>query len=92
MRCSYHHQDNLLTRNGADPLALGIVLTLRKMPYERSGSLGHIFIIGTGGVLDAAGYRRMKSVGAAVVGVGTGLGLKGVGIFGEIEEGLDRAW
>lgn len=59
---------------------------------ERSASLGHISIIGIGGVLDAAGYRRMKAAGAAVVGVGTGLGLKGLRIFEEIEQGLARTW
>ncbi|KAK1833228.1 hypothetical protein QBC39DRAFT_329118 [Podospora conica] len=74
------------------PLALGNVSTLRRMLDERSDSLGHISIIGIGGVLDVAGYQRMRAVGAAVVGVGTGLGLKGVRIFEEIEQGLARAW
>ncbi|KAK0720700.1 hypothetical protein B0H67DRAFT_485346 [Lasiosphaeris hirsuta] len=76
------------------PLALGNVATLRRMldEDERSGKLGHIRIIGIGGVLDVIGYRRMRSVGAAIVGVGTGLGLKGVGIFGEIETALEGQW
>ncbi len=71
-----------------DPLALGNVATLRKMLDEKDSKFGHIRIIGTGGVLDAAGFRRMKAVGASVVGVGTGLGLKGLAIFKEIEDGL----
>ncbi|KAK1760619.1 hypothetical protein QBC47DRAFT_367690 [Echria macrotheca] len=74
------------------PLALGNVLTLRRMLDERKDKLGHIGLIGIGGVLDGAGYRRMKAVGATVVGVGTGLGLKGVKIFDEIEKGLDGQW
>ncbi|KAK3359037.1 hypothetical protein B0T25DRAFT_83737 [Lasiosphaeria hispida] len=76
------------------PLALGNVATLRRMldEDERSGKLGHIRIIGIGGVLDVAGYHRMRKVGAAIVGVGTGLGLKGVGIFGEIETALGGQW
>lgn len=68
------------------------MLTLRRMLDERSASLGHISIIGIGGVLDVAGYRRMRAVGAAVVGVGTGLGRKGLRIFEEIEQGLARTW
>jgi len=59
---------------------------------ERKDKLGRIGLIGIGGVLDEAGYLRMKAVGAAVIGVGTGLGLKGVEIFGEIEKGLDGQW
>ncbi|KAK3326437.1 hypothetical protein B0H66DRAFT_160275 [Apodospora peruviana] len=76
------------------PLALGNVATLRRMTQERMEKLGHIRIIGIGGVLDAGGYQRMKAVGASVVGVGTGLGLKGVGIFEEMARDLDykRAW
>ena len=74
------------------PLALGNVLTIRKMLDENKDALGHIQVIGIGGVLDADGYRRMKGVGASVVGVGTGLGLKGVGIFAEIEKGLGSSW
>ncbi|KAM7196540.1 hypothetical protein V8F20_007014 [Naviculisporaceae sp. PSN 640] len=72
------------------PLALGNVATLRRL-LDREGSekLGHIKIIGIGGVLDSEGYRRMKAAGAAIVGIGTGLGLKGVGIFGEVERGLE---
>lgn len=74
------------------PLALGNVATLRRMLDERSkgGRLAHVRIVGVGGVLDAAGYRRMRAVGADVVGVATGLGLKGVGVFGEIEGGLGK--
>jgi len=76
------------------PLALGNVATLRRIldAQERKQKLGHVRVVGIGGVLDAAGYRRMRAVGASLVGIGTGLGLKGVGIFGEIEKGLDGRW
>lgn len=75
------------------PLALGNVATLRRMLDEKTDAgLDRIQIIGVGGVSDAAGYRRMRSVGAAAVGVGTALGLKGVDVFGEIEDGLDSKW
>lgn len=67
------------------PLALGNVRTLRGMldasPKEE---LKAIAIIGIGGVSDAKGAERMKSVGAAAVGVGTALGREGVGIFEKI--------
>lgn len=71
------------------PLSLGNVRTIRRMLDERREMLGHIQIIGIGGVLDAAGFRRMRAVGADVVGVGTGLGITGVGIFSEVLAGLD---
>lgn len=71
------------------PLALGNVRTIRKMLDESKSALGHIQIIGVGGVLDAAGFKRMKAVGADMIGVGTGLGIKGVDIFGEIADGLE---
>lgn len=67
-------------------------MTIRRMLDARKDKLGHIRLIGIGGVLDEAGYRRMKFVGAAVVGVGTGLGLRGVAIFDEIGKGLDGQW
>ncbi|KAI1662716.1 dihydroorotate dehydrogenase [Daldinia decipiens] len=69
------------------PLALGNVATLRRM-LDAVPETSHVQIIGVGGVEDAAGYRRMRDVGAAAVGVGTALGRKGVGVFGEIEDGL----
>ncbi|KAI1418605.1 dihydroorotate dehydrogenase [Hypoxylon sp. FL1857] len=72
------------------PLALGNVATLRRMLDEHKETR-HIRLIGVGGVEDAAGYRRMRDVGAAAVGVGTALGRKGVGVFAEIEDGLGRA-
>lgn len=70
------------------PLALGNVRTIRKMLDESQSTLGHIQIIGVGGVLDAAGFKRMKAVGAEMIGVGTGLGIKGVDIFGDITKDL----
>ncbi|CAN8105839.1 unnamed protein product [Discula destructiva] len=66
------------------PLALGNVRTIRRMLDERPETLGHIQIIGVGGVLDSAGYGRMRAVGADFVGVGTGLGIKGLSVFGGI--------
>ncbi|KAI0144066.1 dihydroorotate dehydrogenase [Hypoxylon sp. NC0597] len=69
------------------PLALGNVATLRRM-LDEAKETRHVRIIGVGGVEDASGYRRMRDVGAAAVGVGTALGRKGVGVFKEIEDGL----
>lgn len=72
------------------PLALGNVKTIRKRIDEHGfgGLIQHIQIIGVGGVLDTAGYKRMRAVGASFVGVGTGLGIKGLGVFEEIMKGL----
>lgn len=70
------------------PLALGNVRTIRTLLDERKEKLGHIQIIGVGGVLDTAGFKRMRAVGAEFVGVGTGLGIKGVDVFGEIIKNL----
>lgn len=50
--------------------------------------LGQIKIIGVGGVADGAGYRRMRSVGAYAVAVGTALGREGIGVFEKIAEGI----
>ncbi|KAI4145727.1 MAG: hypothetical protein LQ340_006188 [Diploschistes diacapsis] len=73
------------------PLALGNVKTIRRM-LDASSALKHIEIIGTGGVLDHAGYRRMREAGAAAVGVGTGLGLYGSDVFGMIlDAGVNRS-
>jgi dihydroorotate dehydrogenase (fumarate) len=69
------------------PLALGNVYTIKGLLFQHE-ELEHIQIIGVGGVEDAAGYSRMRAVGAAAVGVGTALGRKGVKIFQEIGEGL----
>lgn len=68
------------------PLALGNVRMLRRM-LDSEDTLRGISIIGIGGVSDAAGFSRMRSVGAEIVGVGTALGRKGVGIFQEISLG-----
>lgn len=74
------------------PLALGNVRTISSMLQEHKPELGHIQIIGVGGVDSPEGYRRMRSVGATAVGVGTALGRKGVKIFEEINEGLGQHW
>ncbi|KAM0702949.1 hypothetical protein Q7P35_010381 [Cladosporium inversicolor] len=65
------------------PLALGNVKTIRGMldGYEK---LTGVEVIGVGGVSDRAGFERMRSVGAKVVGVGTALGREGVEVFGKI--------
>ncbi|KAM0185808.1 hypothetical protein ACHAPA_009897 [Fusarium lateritium] len=73
------------------PLALGNVATLRKM-LDQVPKLGHIQIIGVGGVGDGEGYRRMRAVGAYAVAVGTGLGKQGPGVFGRIETDLQGKW
>lgn len=72
-----------LAGSSLHPLALGNVKTIRSM-LDEHGALESIDIIGTGGVSDAAGYRRMMSVGARVIGVGTALGREGVNVFEKI--------
>ncbi len=70
------------------PLALGNVKKIRgllnKSEYE---DLRRIAIVGIGGVKDAAGFQRMRSVGADAVGVETALGREGVEIFEKIALG-----
>ncbi|KAI8624832.1 FMN-linked oxidoreductase [Xylariaceae sp. FL1651] len=73
------------------PLALGNVATLRRM-LDAAPETRHVALLGIGGVGDAEAYRRMRSVGAVAVGVGTALGRKGVGVFDEIERGLGGRW
>ena len=71
------------------PLALGNVRTIRSMLDSSSyEDIKNIVIIGIGGVRDAAGFKRMRSVGGQVVGVGTALGRQGVSVFRIIKEGL----
>ena len=76
-----------LAGSALHPLALGNVATIRRM-LDTHDVLQHIEIIGVGGVSDAAGYQRMRSVGAAAVGVGTALGVHGVAVF----EGIWENW
>ncbi|KAF5664786.1 dihydroorotate dehydrogenase (fumarate) [Fusarium heterosporum] len=73
------------------PLALGNVCTLRKM-LDQMPELGHIQVIGVGGVRDGEGYRRMRAVGAYAVAVGTSLGKQGPGVFERIERDLEGNW
>jgi len=68
------------------PLALGNVLTLARM-LRSDGDLSHIGIIGVGGVSDREGFDRMRAKGAMAVGVATGLGREGVGVFDKILAG-----
>lgn len=74
-----------LAGSALHPLALGNVATIRRM-LDAHEPLQHIEIIGVGGVSDAAGYERMRTVGAAAVGVGTALGVQGVAVFERIWE------
>jgi dihydroorotate dehydrogenase (fumarate) len=69
------------------PLALGNVYTIKGMLFQHDALEG-IQIIGVGGVEDEHGFRRMRAVGAAAVGVGTALGRKGLGVFEEIAMAL----
>jgi dihydroorotate dehydrogenase (fumarate) len=71
------------------PLALGNVYTIRSL-LDQHTDLERIQIIGVGGVEDVEGYKRMRSVGAVAVGVGTALGRKGVKVFDEIEQALKQ--
>ncbi|KAK4508034.1 hypothetical protein PRZ48_001771 [Zasmidium cellare] len=68
------------------PLALGNVRTIRSM-LDQHERLKSIDIIGVGGVCDKASFERMRSVGAAVMGVGTALGREGVEVFEKIIQG-----
>lgn len=71
------------------PLALGNVRTIRSMlDASPQSQIREIAIIGIGGVSDAAGFRRMRSVGAAAVGIGTALGREGIDIFSQITSKL----
>jgi dihydroorotate dehydrogenase (fumarate) len=65
------------------PLALGNVKTIRGM-LDREERLKGVEVIGVGGVSDRAGFERMWTVGAKVVGVGTALGREGVHVFEKI--------
>lgn len=78
-----------LAGSALHPLALGNVATIRRM-LDAHELLQHIEIIGIGGVSDAAGYERMKTVGAAAVGVGTGLGVEGLAVFERIRAEVER--
>lgn len=51
--------------------------------------LRHIDIIGVGGVVDGAGFKRMVNVGASVVAVGTALGNSGINVFERIWEEVE---
>lgn len=78
-----------LAGSALHPLALGNVATLRRM-LDGHKELENIDIIGVGGVSDAAGYKRMKAVGASVVAVGTALGVEGTSIFEKVWKGVEH--
>lgn len=65
------------------PLSLGNVRTIRSM-LDQNERLKDVDIIGVGGISDRASFERMRSAGAAVMGVGTALGREGVHIFDKI--------
>lgn len=73
------------------PLALGNVATTRKL-LDSTDGLGHIVIIGIGGVSDGDGYKRMRAAGASAVGLATSLGKLGVAVFSEIEADIGSSW
>ncbi|RFU23653.1 hypothetical protein B7463_g12685, partial [Scytalidium lignicola] len=79
-----------LAGDALHPLALGNVKTLRSLLDSSKWShIRKLSIIGIGGVRDSEGYKRMKSVGADYVGVGTALGREGVVVFDKILKGLE---
>lgn len=73
------------------PLALGNVATIRKL-LDSTDGLGHIGIIGIGGVSDGDGYKRMRAAGASAVGLATSLGKLGVAVFSNIEADIGSSW
>ncbi|KDQ54918.1 hypothetical protein JAAARDRAFT_209114 [Jaapia argillacea MUCL 33604] len=72
------------------PLALGNVYTFTQLlsSYPHL-SLKEIVVIGVGGVRDEEGVRRMRKVGARVVGCASAFGMEGVAVFGRLVGGLD---
>lgn len=73
------------------PLALGNVRSLKRA-IEKSTELNHISIIGVGGVSDGNGYKRMKTAGADMVAVATGLGRFGLSVFDNIAKDIGDVW
>lgn len=70
------------------PLALGNVHSLRDI-LDKHDLLKEIAIIGVGGVVDTGGYKRMRSVGAEAVAIGTAFGFGGIKVFEDICKGLE---
>ncbi|KAF1841123.1 FMN-linked oxidoreductase [Cucurbitaria berberidis CBS 394.84] len=93
----FHHTLNSATGTGIGglagaplhPLALGNVYTIKGLLFQHQ-ELEQVQVIGVGGVEDVDGYNRMRAVGAAAVGVGTALGRKGIRVFEEIGEALQK--
>lgn len=73
-----------LTGPALKPLAV-------KYIYDIHRALPRVPIIGTGGVLTAADAIEMMMVGATLVGIGTGVYYRGVGIFKKITDEIE-AW
>lgn len=72
------------------PLALGNVRVLRRMLDD--GGLSEVDIIGVGGVSDGDGYRRMRTAGASMVALASGLGRFGVDVFKGINNDINGHW
>jgi dihydroorotate dehydrogenase (fumarate) len=73
------------------PLAVGNVATIRGL-LDSADGLGHMGIIGMGGVSDGDGYKRMRAAGASAVGLATSLGKLGVAVFSNIEADIGSSW
>jgi dihydroorotate dehydrogenase (fumarate) len=68
------------------PLALGNVSTMRRL-LDEDENTRDVLVIGVGGVEDAEGVKRMRSVGAGAVGCASALGRFGVRIFEKMAKG-----
>lgn len=73
-----------LTGPALKPLAV-------KYIYDIHRALPHTPIIGTGGVLTGADAIEMMMAGATLVGIGTGVHYRTVGIFKKITDGM-QTW
>lgn len=71
-----------LTGPPLKPLAVKAIFDIRR-------ALPRIPIIGTGGVLTGADAIEMMMVGATLIGIGTGIHYRGVGIFKKITDEMD---
>lgn len=71
------------------PLALGNVKLHSQIVAD--GPLGHLEIIGVGGVRDGQGYKNMRSVGANYVALATAFGQQ-PRVFFEIAKDIRMKW
>jgi dihydroorotate dehydrogenase (fumarate) len=73
-----------LAGDSLHPLALGNVFTFKNLissQEAKEAGIGHIKIIGVGGVTSPEAAMRMRNVGAAAVGCATLFGKEGVHAF-----------